>query len=155
MTSTINVYYRPADGEIHSWDNGLPVEKPGLSVTRILLPDGHSFSPDVAVHRVDPETGDLVDKTPLEREIVARPTIDEIRAARLAALSVSDAMMLSDRDLSENAFAAWRDYRKALRDLTKDASGRARTAMEMFDAFPVAPDGTDAVWLFRKRMEMA
>ena len=153
--SFVNVYYRPGDGEIHSWDNGSPVEKPGCVVSVIVVPDVSAFSPNPATHRIDPQTGEIVDKTPLERQIAARPTMDEIKSARASALAASDAMMMPDRELSEDTIEAWKAYRKALRDLTKDENGAPRSAMEMFEAFPLAPNGTDTVWWLRRRMELA
>lgn len=155
MTSLVSIYFRPSDGEIHSVTNGEAAPHLGLEVTRVSLPAGTGFGINPGLYRIDLNTGAIIEKTALERQIAARPTMDEIKTARLGALAASDAMMLPDRDLSNDDLAAWKAYRLALRNLTKDEGGAPRTAMEMFEAFPVAPDGTDPVWWLRKRMELA
>jgi hypothetical protein len=43
-----------------------------------------------------------------------------LRSERDRRLNASDRMMLRDRDLTESQFKAWKEYRQALRDITKN-----------------------------------
>ena len=59
-------------------------------------------------------------------------TWEEVRAARDKALADSDWRAVKDRTMSQ----AWKDYRKALRDLPQDYD----SANEAADNWPVMPD---------------
>tara|TARA_R100000781_G_scaffold54631_1_gene35679 strand:- start:28 stop:279 length:252 start_codon:yes stop_codon:yes gene_type:complete len=68
----------------------------------------------------------------LEEEIQREVTWDEVRAERDRELDSTDWRAVKDRTMSQ----AWKDYRKALRDLPQDYE----TANDAADNWPVMPD---------------
>ena len=68
----------------------------------------------------------------LEEEIQREVTWDEVRAERDRELDSTDWRAVKDRTMSQ----AWKDYRKALRDLPQDHE----TANDAADNWPVMPD---------------
>ena len=68
----------------------------------------------------------------LEEESQRDVTWDEVRAERDRELDSTDWRAVKDRTMSQ----AWKDYRKALRDLPQDHS----TANDAVDNWPEAPE---------------
>ena len=68
----------------------------------------------------------------LEEESQRDVTWDEVRAERDRELDSTDWRAVKDRTMSQ----AWKDYRKALRDLPQDHE----TANDAADNWPVMPD---------------
>ncbi len=68
----------------------------------------------------------------LEEESQRDVTWDEVRAERDRELDSTDWRAVKDRTMSQ----AWKDYRKALRDLPQDYE----TANDAADNWPVMPD---------------
>jgi YHS domain-containing protein len=68
------------------------------------------------------------------------PTLWQVKAARDAELAATDAYMMPDRPMTDWAHEEWRAYRQKLRDL-----GSLSTADAMVAAWPVRPDGRDAI----------
>jgi hypothetical protein len=59
------VYYRPSDGEIIGWTSGHdPVAPDGYELAGFAEP----FDPDPSTQKIDPATGEVVDKTATERK---------------------------------------------------------------------------------------
>ncbi|MDQ2083090.1 phage tail assembly chaperone [Xanthobacteraceae bacterium Astr-EGSB] len=74
------------------------------------------------------------------------PTVIEVKIARNQDLAATDVMMVTDRPMSDDLRTAWRTYRQTLRDL-----GAIDTASEMISAWPLRPDGRDAIIALRAR----
>lgn len=146
----IHIHFRASDGEIFGHENSLsPDKRPGLEIASFKVPDGRHIIPDPLLHKIDPVTLDLVDKTETERELALRPplvTLDDIKAAIGAALRASDAYMMPDRPLSDDVREAWVEYRQMLRDLSK-----LGTASEMINAWKIDPSGNDQIAALRAR----
>ncbi len=134
----IHIHYRAVDGEILGWETTLdPDRQPGLEIVTIPF-----FVPDSNLHKIDPTTKGLVNKTNQERKDASRPQItrDLVNGLIASALQASDAYMVADRPISEVLRALWTVYRQTLRDLSKLSSPE-----EMINAWPLAPNGEDQV----------
>jgi hypothetical protein len=132
--TVVRVYYT-ADGEIVGHDNSVTAhEMPGVNFAMVVVPDGQAIHPSYKLHKI--VDGALVDKTHAERAAANAPTELEVRQARY--------FELKEFDWRESQ-PAWAAHRQALRDLTK-----AGDAAAMVKAWPLRPDGTDAIAHLRR-----
>jgi hypothetical protein len=135
-----NVHFDSA-GEIKQIDNSPAPEKirdlDHISIESDTAPSIHSLT-----HKVS--NGDLIEKTDAEKAVALLPTLFDVKAAIYAELCATDALMLPDRPLTEVARTAWSTYRQTLRDLSKLPG-----VPEMTAAWPIRPDGVDAVLRWR------
>jgi hypothetical protein len=143
---TLHIHYRASDGEIFGWENtDVPHEQIGLEIKSL---DDIQVIPNRTLHKIDPITLDLIDKTEEERAIALLPpavTEAEINTAIRTELSATDAFMMPDRPISDSVRLAWREYRQMLRDLSKLAPA------SRVQAWSVRPDGRDAAANLRNR----
>lgn len=142
-----HILYDPTTGEIVGTSTVEPMAFPGVAFVKVDVPDGHALRPNPVLHKIDLETLEIIDKTPYESNFASQPKSHEIRHIIASELSNSDQYMVPDRAMSEDKRAAWATYRQALRDLSKKA-----TTVEMLEAWPVRPDGTDAAAFLRSRI---
>ena len=87
--------------------------------------------------------GVLTERTDEEKKVALIPTPFEVKAAIYSELCSTDEMIVSDRP----SLVDWKPYRQTLRDLSKLAG-----PVEMVTAWPVRPDGVDAISELRKRI---
>lgn len=135
------IRYRHEDGEILGWGSGCepdPVE--GLAVAY-----GKPFVPDPTMQKYDIDTGSIIEKTPDEQRTALLPALFEVQAEIFGELTRTVEFMLSDYPTDEQD--GWRDYRKTLRHLSRDTN-----PVEMINAWPVAPDGSDPISILRMRL---
>ena len=137
------IYYRPDDGEIMGWGNGHdPNPIDGLAFAFVDF-----FSPDPTTQKFE---GDgVVLKTAEEKYKSNLPRMQEIKTAVWLELCRTDKFILPDYPIDEFEHRAWRVYRKALRDLSKDRddAGDMVSALDVF-----APDNIDPFSELRKRL---
>ncbi len=76
------------------------------------------------------------------------PTVEEVQAVIAGCLAQSDRTQVPDFPISDDAREAWRSWRKALRDLSKNHS----TAAAMIRAFPPDPNGEHHASHFAARL---
>lgn len=170
----MNIHYNPLTGEIVAYDTNDTHNAPSHAIPgcAILNVAGEFRTVDVSREKV--EGGRVVQKTASERFFYNVPAEHEIRAARYAELTVTDwtdsAGHLIDKaqqkakarrqaaarkagepvepdDEPQKIRAEWQKYRQALRDL-----GALSNPVEMIEAWPLRPDGTDAIALLRARI---
>lgn len=114
------------------------VEPDDLPVSHgwIEVPFDTSFSPKThkVVGRGKPR---LVAMSDAEQARMDAPTMDEVKALIAGCLAQSDRTQVPDFPISDAAREAWREWRQALRDLSKNHA----TAADMIRAFPVDPNG--------------
>jgi hypothetical protein len=140
------LHYDPASGAIVGWETGSsdPAGVNGSAVLALEL----ERPPDPLLYRVDTESLAIVEMSAAEQAAASMPTTDEIKRAIFAALAASDHFMLPDRDdIAPQRLAAWIAYRKRLRNLRNLADAAA-----MINAWPIDPDGNDAIAHLRKRL---
>jgi hypothetical protein len=138
-----NIHF-DGNGEIKQIDNSPAPEKIGvldhISIESDTVPSIHSLTHKV-VHGV------LIEKNDAEKAVALLPTPFEVKAAIYAELCATDAWAMPDRPMTDTTRSAWTTYRQTLRDLSKLAS-----PTEMIVAWPVRPDGVDAVVGLRGRV---
>jgi hypothetical protein len=143
------VLYNEA-GEIVGWQNvePLPRDVPqGCNVSLVEVAEGRAFSPDPVLHRFDHLTGEIVDKSPVERAQSLLPKAFEVRVAISQEMAATDGFVAADRPLSQDLRAAWVIYRQALRDLSK-----LDGPVAMVKAWPERPSGPDPISSLRARI---
>jgi hypothetical protein len=145
----LNFHYHPETGEIVSWDNSngpLPAKShfSGHVVAAIKFIGQHS---DIDPKRHKIANGQVVEKTAAEKTAALLPTLHEIKCAILRDLEATDSLAVLDRPMADDVRAAWRTYRQALRDLSKLPG-----PSNMVRAWPIRPDGVDAITDMRKRI---
>lgn len=136
----MNVYFDPSTGKIVGHDTSL-VASCWAGVEALECSD----TPDHKRQKVDLATRTVVAMTP--DEVLAADAPEEVetlhaRRAELAAFDWTDAAP----HLSDETRAGWQAYRQALRDITL-----AGNSVAMVRAWPLRPDGTDAVARLRAR----
>lgn len=144
----LHIHYDPTDGKIVGWETGTEnaLAMDGLRVLYSQL----DTPPDPKKHKVDLATLNVVEMSAAEKAEASAPTDVELRQAVFRALQASDHMMLLDRDdIPQQKLASWKQYRKALRDLSKGSP--APTTAQMVAAWPADPDGNDAIAHLRKQ----
>jgi hypothetical protein len=139
------IHYRPDDGEILGYGNSYdpqPIE--GMAIAFFA----EAVQPDSTTQKIDPATGELIDKTPAEARAALMPTLRDVQVAAFRELRRTDLFMLSDYPVDEAAREAWKNYRKSLRDMSK----HSRDAADMIKTCDTAPDGTDPFSELRARL---
>jgi len=144
----MNIHYHKMTGEIILWDSS---SRPAGST------ESHFADHVVALietDSVDPKSqkianGRLVEKTREETALAFLPNEHEVKHAIAYELHHTDGFVSppSDRPLKGHLALDWKPYRQALRDLSK-LKGQA----EMVRAWPLRPDGTDAITPLRQRV---
>lgn len=81
--------------------------------------------------------GRVRELTPKQKRERFAPTMDDVRSVIAGCLAQSDRTQVPDFPISDAAREAWRAWRQALRDLSKQHS----TAAAMIRAFPLDPNG--------------
>lgn len=139
------IHYNPADGTILGWGNSFdpqPIE--GMAIAFFTQP----VQPDPETQKIDPDTGELIDKTPEEIRAALVPTVQDVQVAAFRELQRTDVFMVSDYPIDDKAREAWKEYRRQLRDLSK----HFRDAAGMIEACDTAPDGADPMIELRARL---
>jgi hypothetical protein len=139
------IHYNPATGEILGWGNSFdvtPIES--MAVAYFNEP----VHPDPATQAIDPDTGELVDKTPEAARAARMPTVRDVQVAIYRELVRTDVFVLPDYPIDNGAHDAWKEYRQMLRDLSK----HFRDATGMIEACDTAPDGADPMNALRARL---
>ncbi|MBS7698780.1 MULTISPECIES: phage tail assembly chaperone [unclassified Chelatococcus] len=132
------VHYDPTSLRIIQDNVGLDlVERPGLAIAE--LPGNTPLGITDDTHRIDPETLTVLPR-PGAFSWGQALTVEAVRILRNGELIVTDAFMVPDRPISSELREAWATYRQALRDLPD-----AGDAAAMVAAWPIRPDGIDAV----------
>jgi hypothetical protein len=141
----INVHHDPITGRIIQVDNSdTPFSRDGSDLLTLDVVNG-AF-PDCNGHKVD-----LQSKTIIEIPMVERLQDHDVKSAIWSELNNTDHLMLPDRDdIAPQTLVAWKAYRQALRDLSKGSP--APTPAAMIAAWPVGPDGNDAIPDLRSRL---
>ena len=139
----MHIHYNTITGNIIAWGDGPGCEpyQPGHAVM-----DTPKRLIDSTRHKVDPVTRLVVDKT--QGDLMAALSIEVARAIERE-LGFTDHFVdpPSDRP-RKGAFALdWRPYREALRRLSD-----LPTPVDMVKAWPVRPDGADAIAELRGRI---
>lgn len=140
----MNIHARLSDGEIVGYGNAEVAPADGCAV--FTFPTHCIPKPDL--HKIDVEYGALIDKTPDEQALALLPSDSELRAAIYQELNHSDQFTVPDRPMPAEQRAAWPIYRQALRDLSK-----LPTSSAMVKAWPLRPDGADAIPHLRLRVK--
>lgn len=140
------VHYHKDTGAIGAWGSADSTEShlPDHLIAR--LEDTTQIDP--RTHRIDVATGGLVEKSASDIAQENAPRLFEIESIVRGALAASDEYMMPDRTVSN--LDAWIIYRQALRDLSDRPDAAA-----MIDAWPVRPDGIDAIAGLRTRLTVA
>lgn len=141
----MNIHYNQYTGFIISWGSHDAIDgeiSPYPNTILINIDcDYNSINPKI--HKIDLETKTLVEKTYLER----LPTIDDVKNAISNELFITDAFVdiPSDRPRKGDLLLDWKPYRQILRDLSK-----LTTSQEMIEAWPMRPNGDDAILHLRE-----
>jgi Phage tail assembly chaperone protein len=135
---TFFIRYRPDDGEIIGWGSGH--EPDPLQGTEVLFVE--PFDPDPTIHKCD--GAGVVFKSEAETRQARLPSLRAVQEAVFLELCRTDAEVMPDRPVAKD----WADYRQALRNLSKQFTD----PVEMVDAWPVAPDGSDPIQHLRARL---
>lgn len=146
----INVHFDPATGEIAGWDNSSVAKAmPGLDIVT-LETDG--AKPRYTTHKINLASKQLVTKTADEQQTAILPALSEVNAAISRDLAYTDQFVAapSDRPIKNGLQFNWLPYRATLRGL----SGLSTTTA-MVKAWPLRPDGTDAISHLRARLPAA
>lgn len=139
------VHYKPDNGEILGHEiTEHPGEKAGCE--RVEL-NCVSRTLDPRLYRIDPKTFMLVEKTTEERRLSLLPSLREVQEQIFYELRGTDGEVVADRPMPDERRNAWQSYRQTLRDLSKLA-----TPVDMVRAWPVRPDGADAIMELRGRV---
>ena len=146
--SHIRIHYMPDTGRIVAWDNAsLGPGLHGSCITVIDIPDGHDIQIDPTAQRINVDTIELENLSEEETILAQGPQDWQLKQAIALELMATDGMMAPDRSVPDRD--AWAAYRQALRDLSK---GHPRpTAVQMLVAFPIRPDGANAVAALQQR----
>jgi len=138
------IHYRTADGEISGWGNGYDPIDP-IDVDHAVAFFAEAVTPDPETQKIDPATGELIDKTPAEVHQARRPRLIDVQAAIYQELARTDKFMISDYPVDDFERDAWRNYRKTLRELRGDP-------VDMVKGWPKPPTGDDPAQALRKRL---
>lgn len=138
---TVHVHYVTATGEIVGHEN--TVNPVGLAGCKILLVE---TSPDHKTQKVDLLTLMVVDKTLDEQALANIPSVNDITFARWRDMAAFDWIDTAPH-LDAATRSKWQTYRQSLRDITKYGD-----AIAMVNAWPLRPDGTDAIAHLRTRI---
>jgi hypothetical protein len=148
----MNIHYRTDTGKIVSWDTASSASNhdnashlPGCKI--VGLDDYVPIDPKA--QKIDVTTRRLVELTAEEKALAAMPTAFDVKAAILTELTATDsfANVPSDRPRVGALALDWLPYRQTLRDLSK-----LPTPVAMVKAWPVRPDGADAIAELRARL---
>jgi len=139
----VNIHYNITTGQILSWgtvdSDSATSHYAGCSVVNVA----YGFI-DPKADKIDPQTVKLAKWTAAEIAQALLPTTDEVARAVASELRNTDEYVLSDRDdLAPATIAAWKTYRKALRDLSKGTT--PPTPAAMITAWPLDPNGNDTI----------
>lgn len=140
------VHYHKQTGRIGAWGSG-DSEASHLPDHEMVRLDDTPLI-DARTHRIEIATGALIEISQAEIAIEGAPRLIEIEALVRGALAASDEFMMPDRVVPDRE--AWVTYRQALRDLSDQPDAAA-----MVDAWPVRPDGIDAIAGLRTRLSAA
>lgn len=145
------IHYHKDTGKISAWGSG-DSETSHFADHLILRLEDHGAI-DPTLHKVDPEQGCICEMTQSEKAAELRPLVDHaIRTALAASDQFIPNMWPEDRPpLSSEEIAAWKTYRKALRDLSKQHQNPA----DMLRAWPQHPHGHDTVGHLRTKLSKA
>lgn len=138
------LFYDLETGLCNGWAQSLsePVPTPGSGV--IASDKGAGFD-HVNFKVVNGQVRELTDKQKRER---FAPTVEEVGSVIAGCLMQSDVTQVPDFPISDADRQAWRLYRQALRDLSK----QYKTAAAMIRAFPLDPNGVDHASMLRGRL---
>lgn len=155
----VHVHYDPSrNGAIVSWLSGAVLHDYSISneshlrgclVTPVEIADGCRVDINPKTQRIDVDTLELVSKADDEIAHAMLPDLFEVKSAILRELEFTDkyASPPSDMPLKGAFTIDWLPYRQSLRDLSKLSS-----PVEMVKAWPMRPDGTDAIAPLRARI---
>jgi hypothetical protein len=138
------IHYHTQTGEISAWGSGDSDSSHFDNHDVVRLEDAPV---DPNLHKIDLTSLKLVDKSPDEKRQALLPTLPEINGAIAGDLAATDSWMMPDRGAAAADVAAWKTYRQALRDLSKQPD-----TIAMVEAWPLRPDGADAAASFRLRI---
>jgi hypothetical protein len=150
----MNVHYNPVSGEILAFDTNDVHGAPGQAIPGCAVLSVAGFVHlDVTKQKV--ADGAVVAKNASEVAFYHLPAEYEVRAARAAEMLATDwtdtaPHLRADGDGDDEPHryrSAWQTYRQTLRDL-----GSISNPVEMLDAWPPRPDGTDPVAMLRARV---
>jgi hypothetical protein len=149
----MNILYDITTGRIVQFDNS-NVPPPKSVGTDVLTIDGELSEYGFDTHTVDLKSKTLVVMSLTDQAAAKLPNEFDVKQAIWSDLSNTDSYMLPDRDdITPLLRAAWVTYRKALRNLSKyPAGGTPPTPSAMVAAWPVRPNGVDAISELRKRI---
>jgi hypothetical protein len=141
MINGMNIHYSTATGQIMcygnaDYDDGQDSYLPGC---KVLITDMQPIDP--TRQRIDPATRRIVTKAKPD----VRDEMPSIRTVIVRELADTDKYMMPDYPIDDAGYQDWLQYRKALRELSKQ-----KTVAAMLDAWPVRPDGVDAAEIFFK-----
>ena len=144
MTHVYRVHYDRGTGKIQSCEfTNVPSAHPGYDYIDAKVEEHVA----AASHRVDLASKTIVPLTEDEKRILDAPTLSEVQSAVRAELAATDRTQLPDFPLKHGTVEQWRAYRHALRRLSD-----LGTPAPMIGAWPLRPDGADAIPLLRKRL---
>lgn len=147
--SRLNIHYSALTGRIIAWDsahrpdNETRSHLDGLCIVKV---DGYPTI-DFARHKIDLKTLKLIEMSDAEKANARLPSDIEVRCAIEAELSRTDSFAVPDRPLTDNERGAWKVYRQVLRELSQMAP-----PAQMVKAWPIRPDGADAISDLRARV---
>lgn len=140
MSDKLRLYYRES-GQIWGYDSGAAGDPP-MYPDAVFLMVPRDEAPDRRTHVVDIKTQTTRPMTAQERQRFNCPTAWDLTNFREVELQNTDWRE------GKPGQEAWTAYRQALRDITK-----AGGPLEMLQAWPARPDGTDAVAHFKSEMQ--
>lgn len=140
-----HVHYQTTDGEIIGYENCDPPSKqPGCSILSVETDENPTGCFNNALYKVDIQNLAIIAKTDAEKGKKKIPSDMDIRGLIAMELAKTDTFMILDRPMNDSVREAWKDYRQTLRDLSKIVDINERIA-----AWPIRPDGIDAIPTFR------
>lgn len=145
MTDIFAVHYHKDTGELRAWgnDDGSQTSFAGSDFLIAHFSEWYEgLTP--ALHRIDPATSLIIDKTAQEK----RPTQREVETAVHQELMRSDTFMLPDYPIPDSERRRWITYRRMLRELS-----RLPGVEEMIEAWQLAPDDIDPITNLRERLK--
>jgi hypothetical protein len=148
----MNIHYRTDTGKIVSWDTASSADNHGKTshLAGCKIAGFKEYFPvDPKAQKIDLVTFRVVDLSAEEKALASLPSTFDVKAAILKELESTDsfANVPADRPRSGPLALDWLPYRQMLRDLSKLA-----TPVVMVKAWPVRPDGVDAVGDLRQRI---
>lgn len=149
----MNIHYHRVTGQIMMVDvHSVPRLKSHWSdhfVTFVAAEDGCAITIDAKSQKIDVLTGELIDKAHDEQAHALLPDALAVAHAIAYELQHTDGYAVPDRPMNDAKRASWKTYRQTLRDLSK-----LSTPVERVAAWPLRPDGSDAIPALRERVDL-